>query len=422
MDITTFSDALKDYYTDDKVEELQIRDRPLLAYIDKFEKFQGGSNGTQGLPIPVQYGDPQNVSSNFGMSQAREAQGTTQLGSFLLTRTFLYNFVTISTEVMEASESDTGAWLDARTTEINNGLEAVNNRLAQLAYRSGWGEVGIVGSISGSTITLSDVTMAYNFENGMMVGFSSSLNAAVLRGAGTTTAKYLTVSGVNHNTGVITFSAAVSTITDGASSVVTNGDYIFTQGDRQDSATPSMVVPAGLEGWAPAGGVSGGDSWFGQNRSVDSRLYGVSYNGASDAPEDAILTTASRMAELGQTATHCFTSYRQFNKIVKNQRIYERFLDKMSIDIGFSGIMIVGPKGPIKVLPDQFCPNTRAWLIDKKAIKLYSLKKAVRILDNDGLMALRQPSADGVEVRMGFKGNIASRAPAGLGNCQLTAV
>jgi hypothetical protein len=44
--------------------------------------------------------------------------------------------------------------------------------------------------------------------------------------------------------------------------------------------------------------------------------------------------------------------------------------------------------------------------------KLYSLGKAVRVIDTDGLSMLRQASADGVEVRYGFYGQVGTRAPA----------
>ena len=43
--------------------------------------------------------------------------------------------------------------------------------------------------------------------------------------------------------------------------------------------------------------------------------------------------------------------------------------------------------------------------------KLYSLGKAVRVIDTDGLQMLRQATADGVEVRYGFYGQVGCRGP-----------
>lgn len=417
MDLSTFDAALKDYYTDDHVEELMIRDRPGLGVIPKTEKFPGRNH----MPIPVVYGDPQNVSSDFTNSLARSTEGTTRVEAFYLTRKKLYNIVTIDTETLEAATGGDASWLDAQTTEIDNALEAISNRLAQLFYRSGWGDIGTVSAIAGSTITLLSVSDHSMFEQDMYVGFSASLASSVLRGTGGGAAQFLKVLSVNRSTGVVTFTTAVSSVTGGGG-VVAVSDTIFTKGDRQDSATPVQQVPAGLEGWAPVGGPSA-TPWFSVDRTKDSRLGGVSYNGTSDAPEDAIIQGLTLMAEQGKKGSIGFVSYRQFAKIVKNQRLLERFVDKSSnVEIGFSGVTILGPKGPCKIYPDQYCPNNRAFLIDPRFFKMYSLKKAVRVIDNDGAMARRQPTADGVEVRLGFKGNFGSGAPNGICNVQLTPV
>jgi energy-coupling factor transporter ATP-binding protein EcfA2 len=79
--------------------------------------------------------------------------------------------------------------------------------------------------------------------------------------------------------------------------------------------------------------------------------------------------------------------------------------------IGFRGIMVNGPRGPIKCIPDQNCPSGSVFGLQLSTFKLYSLGKAVRVIDSDGLQMLRQASADGVEVRYGFYGNLGCRAP-----------
>jgi hypothetical protein len=75
---------------------------------------------------------------------------------------------------------------------------------------------------------------------------------------------------------------------------------------------------------------------------------------------------------------------------------------KVNAEIMFRGIQINGPRGPIKVVPDQNCPNDRAFMLDMDSWKLYSLGKAPKILDTDGLRMLRDSNADSVEVRVGY--------------------
>lgn len=51
LDLTSFASALKQHYTNDKVENLVYQDNPLFAMLSKYEQF-GGKN----LPIPILYG------------------------------------------------------------------------------------------------------------------------------------------------------------------------------------------------------------------------------------------------------------------------------------------------------------------------------------------------------------------------------
>jgi hypothetical protein len=41
LDMTSFSSALKSYYTNDKVENATLKDNPLLALMSKMEDFKG---------------------------------------------------------------------------------------------------------------------------------------------------------------------------------------------------------------------------------------------------------------------------------------------------------------------------------------------------------------------------------------------
>lgn len=51
LDLTSFASALKQHYTDDRVQNMVYMDNPLLAMLNKMEDF-GGKN----LPIPIIFG------------------------------------------------------------------------------------------------------------------------------------------------------------------------------------------------------------------------------------------------------------------------------------------------------------------------------------------------------------------------------
>lgn len=402
--LTTFDAMLKEYYTKERVENLIYADNPFLALVPKSESFPGRE-----LPIPIVFANPQSRSANFTQAQSLSTSSSSQMKAFNLTRVKDYGIITIDTETIEASEDDDGSFLEAKTTEIDGILNSVTRSLAIGLYRKGWGAIGTVGSTSGSTLTLSPISDAHNFEKGMVCVFSSSEDGAVLNGSGAS----LTVSGVNRSTGVITFTGAVS----GAS--VLAADTVFVKGDREDSATPTRRKVAGLEDWAPASAPTS-SLFFNVDRTSDTRLYGVSYNGASDDIEDAFIQGASQSASLGYKIDHIFCSFTKYAELEKNMQDSVRYVDlKGPGEIGFRGIVLNGPRGPIKVIADQNCPSTRAFGVQMNMLKLYSIGKAVRILSGDGMQMLRQASDDGVEVRTGFKGNLGCKAPAAIVNIQL---
>ncbi len=416
FDLTSYDPLLKEYYGSGKVPELVFKDRPLLAYLGKKSaaKFPG-----RRMVVPAIYGNPRAVSSSITVSLAGAAAAQTYAVDWLMTRVKLYNTVTLDRETMLASDGKEGAFMESATTAIDGAINAVSDRLAQAIYRSGYGEIGTIASISTNTVTLTNKADAYGVERGDVHVFSASLASNTLRNTGGTTT--LTVTKVNRQTGVITYSANVSTITG----TVAN-DYIFTYGDREDSATPAVRMIAGAEGWGPSGGPSA-TTWFGVDRTVDDRLQAISYNGASDDPQDAVLNGAIRQGANGRKTTHAFMSFGNFSKLVQNVANNQRFVDSINASVQFAGVTVLGPKGPIKVIPDQFCPANRIWLFamdDEGAPALYHLgDDLVHIVkDSDGRMVLRQGSADGEEVRISFIGNLVVASPQTLGNVQVTAV
>lgn len=403
--LTTFDAMMKDYYTDDRIEQKIYAKNPFLALVPKDESFPGRK-----VPVPIVYGNPQGRSATFSQAQAQGALTASLVEAFELTRVKDYGFITIDREAIEASEDDDGAFLEARVVEVDGIINALTRSLAIGMFRKGWGKIGTVGSSTGSTITLDPISDAHNFAKGQVIVFSESEAGHVLRDSGDS----LTVAGVNRSTGVITFTAAVSGI-----AALANGDSMFVKGDRQDSATPTRLKVAGLEDWCPATAPDS-TAFFGVDRSVDTLLYGSSYNGASDDISDALIQGAVMAAGLGFGIDHYFLSFTKFGLLEQELQDSVRYVDlKGPGEIGFRGIVVNGPHGPIKVLPDQNCPSNRAFGVTMEHLKLRTLKKAIRPIAGDGLQMLRQSDSDGVEVRYGFTGNLQCNAPGSLVNIQL---
>ena len=382
LNMTTFAAALKQHYTDEKIENMVYKDNPFLAMVSKYEDF-GGEN----LKLPVKYGIPMGRSATF--ADAVSNKTASQLKAFLLTRKADYAIASIANETIEASKGNANAFIEAATFEIDGAIEAATRSLAISLYGDGSGSIGVVGSLatttaSNDTVTLATIQDITNFEVGMQLNF----------GTATTNKK---IDSINRDTGVFILDAA---------SGATTTEAIYVDGDKDNMLT-------GLGGWLPSTAPASTDSFFGVNRSSDStRLGGIRFDGSSLPLEEALIGAAARVAREGGKPDVCFINYNNFGDLEKALGSKVSYVDvKVNPEIGFRGILIHGPRGPIKVVPDQNCPNGVAYMLQMDVWKLYSLGKAPKILDSDGLKFLRESTADAVEVRVGYYAQLGCRAP-----------
>lgn len=388
LDMTSFASALKAHYTNDTVENMVYMDNPLLAMVSKYEKF-GGKN----LPIPIIYGNPQGRSASFANAQSNKTNS--QIKDFVLTRAKDYSLASIDNETIEASKGDANAFLEAATLEIDGAIHSAARSLAIAMYGSGSGKIGQILSISTDTVTLAQVEDITNFEVGMTLVVSTA------NGGGSVRAGTVLVKGLDRDLGTVQASANWTT---GISAAAAN-DFIFVQGDYDAKIK-------GLAAWLPSSAPSS-TAFFGVDRTVDAtRLAGVRFDGTNSPIEEVVVKASSRLAREGGKPDYCFLSYSKYAELENALGSKIQYIDmKVNAEIAFRGISINGPKGPIKVIPDQNCPADRAYMLQMDVWKLYSLGKAPKILDTDGLKMLRDSSADSVEIRVGYYAQFGCRAP-----------
>jgi len=405
LDMTSYDAALKQHYTTDLVLDMVYKDNPLFALMPKYESF-GGKN----LPIVLIYGNPQGRSKTFSAAQTGGGATSTLVQDFILTRVKDYSLATIDNETLEASKGDANAFMDAATTEIDGAINSLTRSLAIGMYRNVTGSIGqVLAEPVETTTTVITMKLAgdiTNIEVNQRINIWSAASGGTQRNTDGSDVSWL-VSAVDRSAGTFTLDDAYD-----SSGTIAANDYVFVEGDRGLSL-------AGLDSWVPSSAPSA-TAFFGVDRSVDTnRLGGIRYDGSADPIEEALITGASLVAREGGKPDYCFLSYEQYAKLEKALGSKVQYVDlKMTAEVGFRGILINGPKGPIKVIPDQNCQGNVAWLLQLDTWKLYTLGKAVRVIDTDGLTMLRQSTADGVEVRYGFYGNVGCRGP-GF-NCRVT--
>mgnify|MGYP006921302695 CR=1 FL=1 len=398
LDMTSFASALKVHYTADRIENMVYADNPLLAMLPKYEQF-GGKN----LPIPIIHGNPQGRSAVFATAQANKT--SSKLKDFVLTRNQDYSLASISNEVLEASKGNANAFMEAATVEIDGAIQSATRSLAVALYGTGSGTIGRVANSSFATTVLqlsepSDVT---NFEVGMKIVASAT------NGGGSPRSGSLTIVGVDRDLGTLTMDQNLSS---GISAIAQN-DYLSVQGDYDAKVK-------GLRAWLPDSAPSS-SPFFSVDRTADvTRLGGIRYDASAMPIEEGLIASAARVAREGGKPTHCFMNYQDFADLEKALGSKVQYIDlKVNAEIGFRGIVINGPRGPIRCVPDQNCPAGRAFMLQLDVWKLYSLGKAPRILDADGLKMLRESGADAVEVRVGYYAQLGCRAPGWNANVKL---
>ena len=402
LDLTSFQPVLKQHYTNDRVENMVYKDNPLLAMLPKYEQF-GGEN----LKLPIKYGIPQGRSATFSTAQSNKTNS--QYKAFLLTRSKDYSLASIDNETIDASKGNSNAFLEAATTEIDGAIESASRALAIDLYGNGSGSRGQAtstgGPFTGTSLQLESIEDITNFEVGMEIVFSTA------EGGGSVKSGSVTVNGVDRDSGVLTVDAM--TAIDGGTGVAAS-DFIFQEGDYD-------LKISGLRAWLPNSAPTPADNFFGVNRSSDAtRLAGIRFDGSSLPIEEALVDAAARVAREGGRPDYCFMSYGKFSELEKALGAKVQYIDKhINPEIGFRGIKIHGPRGAITVIPDQNCPQDKAFMLSMSYWKLYSLGKCPKILDSDGLRMLRESNADAVEVRVGYYAQLGCRAPGFNANISL---
>jgi len=405
QNLEKFDAALKVLYNDNHVEKLVYSKFPLLGMIPKSEDFYGKHK-----PIPVYFGNPQGRSSSFTRAQSRAASENSKVEDFILTRTRDYGFVQIDNETMEASANDKGAFLKAKQTEIDGIISSLSQSVARQIVRGGWGDAGRVGSFTGATITLKDENDVVHFEVGQELVLAQNQGTGNIRTLGSSN-NGLIITAVNRSAGILTFGFNVNDATNGIPAIAQD-DYIFMRGDREETGSPTRQQIVGLEAWLPE--VAPDSTLFlGVDRSKDTtRLGGLRYDVSALPIEEGLLDGIAYAAREGVQFDHYFMNplkYSELNKALGSKRQYVDI--KASDSIGYRGLQVEGASGPVTIMSDPTIPTNVSYGLTLNTWEFCSLGKLIKPLNSDGLQMLRLSNKDGVEVRYGWYGNLACKAP-----------
>lgn len=410
--------ALKELYVGgDYMKDLVYRKNPFLALVNKDESPAGFAG--KYIPVPLIYGSNQGRSATF--SNAQGNQTPAQLASFFVYRVKNYSLATITNELLEATVSDAGAFLDEGKLQVDTAIRSISNDLAHDLFNDGSGSRGQIGSITTGVIVLSNSADVVNFEVGMtLVSYSVSGTTATISTGGNL--GYV----IAVNRALTGATVTVSATQGGAAGTPTNwstsfsylaqqGDVNFASGGLAIGSTGALKI-SGLGAWLPNTAPSSGDSFWGVDRSADVvRLAGCRFDGSSESLEEAVIDASALVAREGGEPDMMFTNFNSWAALEKELGAKVQYVSVKhdNADIAFKGITVNAPYGPITVIADRSCPARQAYLLEMSTFKLRSLGQSPHILTygREGLEGLRVSNDDALEIRTGYYGNLICNAP-----------
>jgi len=398
-DIAQLSAVLKQQYTQKKVNLLTYPRNPFYAMVPKRTDFVGANK-----VVAIRNAVGQGRGANFTVGLANV--NFSIFNKFTVTRVKDYAFAQVTTEAIRASKNDAGSLLDALKAEIDGAIYNNMRSLAISLYRNSGGARGTISStstVASPTITLTNPADITGFEVGMVLNLSATDGTSGSKRAGT-----VTVTALDRQLGTITCSG---NWTAGIAAAAV-GDFIFQNGDFEAVKT----LPSGLAAWIPAVAPTGGDNFFGLDRSSDpTRLAGVRYTANSGGPiEETLIETAALLVREGSMPDKCFMNPLDYSVLVRalgTKVIYDRSKSFDEPDIGFKTVQLMGPAGPIDVIPDLNCPKGTAYMLQMDTWCLETLGPGPAIIEEDGQRLLRDATTDSYIARIGYYGNLTCVAP-----------
>lgn len=369
---------------------------------------EGGFSGRHWV-IPVQYGNGGSRSALVGYAKAQVA--SPDMEDFQIKRISDYSYGTITGEALEAAADDTGAF----TRSLQNNLDSKNRELMRAAeislFRDGTGwisDISASATVASTSLLLKNKEEALCYEKGdELVGSSDGANDhnGVLWNSGASG----TVTGVNAATGVLTAATNWNAATEIQG--VTASDFLYAAGDRQTAQVTAYTVQRkvwGLMSWAPPTGImhpmdasadidEASFPFCAVSRKSHSRLAGSFLDASAySLVEEVVIDAANQAHSMGESPRLFIMNpkfYKRLQKELSTKVQYDKLVAQgpkgAMAKIGFEGIKLDGPDGPVVVMQNVFCPADYGFCINPSSFRLKSLGGVPKFLKHDDNKILR---------------------------------
>lgn len=399
---TTLAAAIKVLYPQRAIKEAYLKECPTFAMIEH-------DTGWVGSPMHIALALSGTPGSHTFTNAGTNSGAVTNRG-FDVTHVRDYNVIRITTEALRLSRNDEGALVRGIKQQADGAMYTQKKTLGVDFFRSGTGSRGRISSgADTTTLVLTDPFDAYNFEVGDVL-VSNDGDDATTPSTNTTT-----IGAIDYDAGTLTAAAGGNWHADFDTS-----DYLFRDGDVGLSMS-------GLAAWVPSSAPSA-TTFFGLDRTTSSRLSGIRYDytvAGDGTMERYLINMITRICRLGGSPDLVTMSPIRWGNFVNelgDKRVIEYVESAQSTSVGFKALQIMGPRGPVKVIADPYCPHNRVYALTTSTWCFWTVGD-MGWLDDDGKgQWLRQYNADGLEARLGWYGNLVCNFPGANGTGSVAAL
>ncbi len=338
-----------------------------------------------------------------------------------------YQLVTITNLLMEQTKSNAGAFVDEASRTLDNGFRNISNNMAFECFFGGTASRGVIGTVTDVasttvTITLSNIQTVVNFEVGMVLQAAATDGGAAITNSGIVA---IQLTSVNRGTGVI-----VGTVVQGTySTSYVAGYYLQILGDIGSAGASTIAGLLGLSGlaaWIPTSDPASTDNFWGVNRSADpTRLAGLCYVATAMTISEGLTNALAFGNREGAAFDLIVIDFLSYSTLINELGAKVQYvqLEHDEVEVAFEAIHFHSAYGKIPVLADRSAQAQNAWCLTLDSLKLRTLGKAPHILTYgmEGLEGLRVGTADALEIRIAYYGNLVCSAPGYNMNVSLSA-
>lgn len=390
-----FEIFLKSRFPQRKIENLVAYGKPFMEEVRKSDELTGDVTY-----LPIQIDSPQGLGSTLNQANTAATSGTATVGGgsvygvrAAITRAKYYALLTLDAETMLSMRNDEGAFFRARERNVTEIMEQLGQQLEMACWSKGNGSLGTISNEpAGATATATLVRAAdsIKFHLGMLIDFyadSSGAPSGSARAGGS-----YTVSAINEDTGVITFSGNLN-------AAVAVGDHMVRAGDLD-------ALIKGVPAWIPETAETTG-TFFGMNRVLNVQKLQGHRQSWLGSVEETVKALDAKIRRVNKSKPKTlWVSYSNFNRLdLELGARGFRLEDGGQGKFGRPSLMMTTPGGGVLVKPGPYVPETAAWLLDMDSWSLKTLGPAPHLVQDDGNVAIRLPAStsanggDGIEIR-----------------------